>query len=150
MLGSRRPAPTKSFRERAFWAVAKVGVKANTPTLKTCIRLLAKGFIFNLRFVRGRFRTFESGASPDTDAVFGREVEGVTWLYVVGRVPGVQVAHDAVDAELADAVVVGQNPATLFISGHQTPPHLGACRTERRRHPAIRRALELAETLQTS
>src|ERR1700761_6989852 len=62
---------------------------------------------------------------PDVHALLGRQVQRVARLDVERGVPGVDVADDAVDAELGGRVRSGEQRRTLRARPHFGLPRLG-------------------------
>src|SRR5579875_217502 len=75
---------------------------------------------------RGAGRAINSppARSPDMHALVGREVELVARLDVERRIPGVDVADDAVDAILGRAVRIDQQRLALGALALLGAPHL--------------------------
>src|SRR5687768_12528681 len=67
---------------------------------------------------------------PDADALLGGQVHRIAGLDVERLVPGVDVAHDAVDAELGRAVRVGEQALAQRPFADVAPPGLGESQEE--------------------
>src|SRR5687768_12023162 len=67
---------------------------------------------------------------PDADALLGGQVHRIAGLDVERLVPGVDVADDAVDAELGRAVRVGEQPLAKRAFADVAPPGLGESQEE--------------------